>query len=68
MPALLTAIRKIADVEEGMTSLVFDGILYPNDKVIIYDLSNGKPVKKRGRRKKENNEEAVEDTVTTAGN
>lgn len=52
VPALITAIRKLTDVDEGTDSLVFDGILYPNDKVIIYDLKQGKPVKKRTSRKK----------------
>lgn len=52
IPALMTAIRKLADVEEETTSICFRGTLYPNEKVIIYDISQGEPVKKRGKRKK----------------
>ena len=52
IPALITAVRKLADVDEGTTSLVFNGILYPNDKIIIYDLNQGKPIKRRKSRKK----------------
>lgn len=52
IPALMTVIRKLADVEEDTTSVCFKGTLYPNEKIIIYDISNGEPVKKRKRRSK----------------
>jgi hypothetical protein len=52
VPALLTAARKLADTNENSGSLSFNGTLYPKDKVIIFDLSKGKPTKARRRRKK----------------
>ena len=52
IPALLTAIRKLADVDENSGAISFNGILYPNERVIIFDLSQGKPAKTRRRRKK----------------
>ena len=59
IPALLTAARKMADFGEENTSMSFKGILYPNDKVIIYDLTKGEPVKRRGRKKVKDDEAAV---------
>lgn len=52
IPALLIAIRKLADVDENSGAISFNGILYPNERVIIFDLSQGKPAKTRRRRKK----------------
>lgn len=57
IPALLTAARKMADLGEDAASICFKGVLYPNDNVIIYDLSKGEPVKRRGRKKSKNNME-----------
>lgn len=57
VPALLTAARKMADLEEGAGSMSFRGVLYPNDNVIIYDLTKGEPAKRRGGRKKKHSEE-----------
>jgi site-specific DNA recombinase len=51
IPALLTAVRKLAGVDEEAGSLAFHGTLYPNDGVIIYDLTKGEAVKPRGRKK-----------------
>lgn len=56
IPALLTAIRKLADVNEDSGAISFNGILYPNERVIIFDLSQGKPPKTRRRRKKAQND------------
>lgn len=53
IPALLTAVRKLADAEEGGSAISFSGELYPNERVIIFDLTQGKPAKTRGRRKKD---------------
>ena len=53
MPALLTAARKLADVDESIGSISFSGTLYPKEKIIIYNLSEGKAVKKKSRTKKE---------------
>ena len=53
LPALMTAVRKLADVGEDTTSICFHGTLYPNDGVIIYDVSKGEPVKVRKRKGKE---------------
>ena len=56
VPALLTAARKMADLGEDATATSFKGILYPNDNIIIYNLSEGEPVKRRGRKKKNSEE------------
>ena len=58
VPALLTAVRKLVDADEAGVSLSFNGELHPNDKVIIFDLTQGKPAKTRRRKKKEVEEEA----------
>lgn len=60
VPALLTAARKMADLGEDAKSMCFRGVLYPNEKVIIYDLSKGEPVKRRGGRKPKNKEDDVQ--------
>ena len=52
VPALLTAVRKLVDAEEGGAAISFNGELYPNERVIIFDLTQGKPAKTRRRRKK----------------
>ena len=39
IPALLAAARKLAEVEEGGDPISFRGTLYPEEKVIIFDLS-----------------------------
>ena len=56
MPALLTAARKLADVDKDSGSISFKGMLYPEDKVIIYNLAEGQPTKKRARKKKTEDE------------
>jgi hypothetical protein len=67
IPALLTTVRKLAEVDEDAGSLSFRGTLYPNDRVIIYDLTKGEPVKTRGRRKRDDMKEEVEQgQVTTS--
>jgi site-specific DNA recombinase len=63
IPALLTTVRKLTEVDEDAGSLSFRGTLYPNEKVIIYDLSKGEPVKTRGRRKRD---EMKEEQAITA--
>lgn len=61
IPALMTAIRKLADTEEENVALSFKGTLFPNDKIIIYDISKGEPVRRRGRKKKEDQPQAAEE-------
>ena len=63
MPALLTAVRKLADVDEEAGSLVFKGKIYPNENLIIYDVAAGEPLKRRNRKKvsQEKMEEAAEE-------
>ena len=56
MPALLTAARKLADVDKDSGSISFKGMLYPEDKIIIYNLAEGQPTKKRNRKKKTEDE------------
>ena len=53
VPAMLTAVRKLADVDENSGAISFKGTLYPNEKVIIFNIAEGKPAKKRNRKKKE---------------
>ena len=63
MPALLTAARKLAEVDDASDPVSFKGTLYPEEKVIIFDLSEPVVVARRyGRRKKteEENEETVQ--------
>jgi site-specific DNA recombinase len=60
IPALLTAVRKLSEADE-CSSIAFSGTLYPNDKVIIYDLTQGNPVKTRKRRKKNEVQESSVD-------
>lgn len=62
VPALLTAVRKLADTEETGGGISFNGILHPNERVIIFDLAQGKPAAKRQRRKKTEISESVEKT------
>lgn len=52
VPALLTAVRKLADTDAGSGALSFGGVLYPNEKAIVFDLTNGTAPKKRNRKKK----------------
>lgn len=61
IPALMTAIRKLADTEEENVALSFKGTLFPNDKIIIYDISKGEPVRRRGRKKKEDPSQTAEE-------
>lgn len=68
VPALLTAARKLADADENSGSLSFNGTLYPKDKVIIIDLTEGKAPKKRRRRKKtQDGSEAAETACEKTG-
>ena len=60
MPALLTAARKLAEVEEASDPVSFKGILYPEEKVIIFDLSEPIVVSRRYGRRKKVEEEAEE--------
>ena len=56
-PAILKAIQKMTKLEKGgvKLTLTIKGLFYPEDKVIIYALSEAieEVVKPRGRRKKE---------------
>ena len=65
MPALLTAARKLADVDGSSGSISFKGMLYPKEKIIIYDLSKGEPTKRRNRQNKEVMGEAAEESKTS---
>ena len=58
IPALLTAARKLADFEESSDPVSFKGMLYPEDKVVIFDLTQ--PVAPRRRVKKALTEETPE--------
>ena len=58
IPALLTAARKLADFDESSDPVSFKGMLYPEDKVVIFDLTQ--PVTPRRRVKKVFPEETPE--------
>ena len=51
VPAIVIAVRKLLPDLGEDGSLTFRGKLFAEDKAIIYDLTTGKPVKRRGRRK-----------------
>ena len=48
--AQVTAARKLAEVDELTNAVSFKGMLYPEDKVIIFDLSHSLIPKRRGKR------------------
>lgn len=50
-PAIVVAVRKLLPDLDPNDPLTFKGQLYLDDKVIIYDLSKGEPIKRRNRRK-----------------
>ena len=50
IPALLTAARKLAEIDELTDAVSFKGMLYPEDKVVIFDLSLPVAPKRRGKR------------------
>ena len=50
MPAIVVAICKLIPGIGENETLVFNGKLYADDRVIIYDLSEGKPAKSRKRK------------------
>ena len=52
VPALLTAVRKLAGSNEGDGAISFNGVLYPNERTVIFDLAKGSVPKKRHRRTK----------------
>ncbi len=52
IPALLTAARKLAEVEEIGEAISFKGKFYPEDHLIIFDLSEPITNRRRGRRRK----------------
>ena len=51
-PALLTAVRKLSDTEAGSGAISFSGVLYPKERAVIFDLTNGTTPKRRNRKKK----------------
>lgn len=59
IPAIVIAVRKLLPELGENDSLTFRGKLFAEDKVIIYDLANGEPVKRRARRKKAAEEKIV---------
>lgn len=61
VPALISAARKLADVEESKEALSFEGTFYPEEKAIIFDLSKGQAPKKRGKRQTEEEGEPSEE-------
>jgi len=51
-PAIVIAVRKLLPNLNQNDALTFNGTLYAEDEVIIYDLTNGTPIKRRNRNKK----------------
>ena len=62
IPAMLTAVRKLAEVDEDAGALVFKGTIYPNDNLIIYDVAAGTPLKRRKKRSAKRNDAEVVET------
>ena len=60
IPALLTAARKLAEVDEIGDAVSFKGTLYQDDKVIIFDLSEPMIPKRRVRKPVEAGEDTIE--------
>lgn len=60
VPVIVVAIRKLIPGIGENESLTFKGKLFAEDKAIIYDVTAGEPVKRRGRRK--DSAEDVEET------
>lgn len=60
VPAIVVAIRKLLPDLAGSDSLTFRGKLFAEDKAIIYDITAGEPLKKR--RKRKTDEDAVEES------
>ena len=66
IPALLTAARKLAEIDELSDAVSFEGMLYPEDKVVIFDLSQPVVPKRRGK-KTVTQEEGSEETYALPG-
>ena len=60
VPAIVVAIRKLLPDLADSDSLTFRGKLFAEDKAIIYDITAGEPVKRR--RKRKTDEDAVEES------
>ena len=50
-PAVVVAVRKLLPDLSPDDALTFKGQLFAEDKVIIYDLTKGEPIKRRNRKK-----------------
>ena len=50
-PAIVVAVRKLLPDQDPKNTLTFKGTLYADEKVLIYDLTKGEPIKRRKRRK-----------------
>ena len=62
IPAIVVAIRKLLPDLDENDSLTFKGKLFADDKAIVYDLTEGEPIKRRKRRKAETGEDAGDST------
>lgn len=60
-PAIVVAVRKLIPGLSEKESLSFKGTLFADDRTIIYNLSEGEPVKKRNQKKVLIEETPVED-------
>ena len=67
IPALLTAARKLAEVEEIGDAISFKGKLFPEDHLIIFDLSEPITNRRQGRRKKQKDVVESEPSQEVAG-
>lgn len=67
VPAIVVAIRKLIPGIGEDVSLTFQGKFFAEDKAIIYDLTAGEPVKRRGKRKSvDESEEEIENDADVA--
>ena len=65
-PAIVVAVHKLLPDLSPDDSLTFKGTLYAEEKVIIYDLTKGEPIKRRKRRKPTAESAAGDATATDA--
>lgn len=65
-PAIVVAVHKLLPDLSPDDSLTFKGTLYAEEKVIIYDLKKGEPIKRRKRRKPTADSAAGDATTTDA--
>ena len=62
-PAVVVAVRKLLPDLSPDDALTFKGQLFAEDKVIIYDLTKGEPIKRRNRKKADDADQETENAT-----